>query len=80
MPKNQLRAFALTATLYLVMHFVYAYVDISWDGASMVYIGAMMGLINSLERVAAQPVTVPGKRFPWQPDPQPEQGIIQGDR
>ena len=72
MPNNQLRAFALTATLYIVMHFVYAYVDISWDSQSMVLIGSMMGMINCLERVAAQPVTLPKKRWPWQPDLQPE--------
>jgi hypothetical protein len=76
MPKNQLRAFALTATLYLVMHFTYAYVDISWDSQSMLYIGTMIGLLNSLERIASTQVPLPYKRWPWQPQPDPEPGLI----
>lgn len=44
------KAIALTATLYLVMHFLYAYVDMSWDNQSMIYVGAMMGVINYLNR------------------------------
>jgi hypothetical protein len=69
MPPGDLRAAALTATIYLVMHFLYAYVDMSWDGRSMVYVGAMMGLINSLELIASRPVALPRKRWRWQPDP-----------
>lgn len=45
------KAIALTATLYLVMHFLYAYADMSWDTQSMVYVGAMMGVINYLDHV-----------------------------
>jgi hypothetical protein len=48
MPGKDMSAIALTATLYVVMHFLYAYVDMSWDIQSMVYMGLMMGLINSL--------------------------------
>lgn len=40
------KAIVLTATLYLVMHFLYAYADMSWDNQSMVYVGAMLGVIN----------------------------------
>jgi|SRR5579859_165768 len=54
---RDLRAAAFVATLYVVMHFVYAYVDMSWDIRSMVYMGAMMGLINGLERIAARPAS-----------------------
>jgi hypothetical protein len=43
------KAIILTATLYLVMHFLYAYADMSWDNQSMVYVGAMMGVINALD-------------------------------
>jgi len=36
----------LVASLYLVMHFLYACVDMSWDAASVVYVATAMGLIN----------------------------------
>jgi hypothetical protein len=55
MPGGDMSAIALVATLYIVMHFAYAYVDISWDSQSMVYLGVMMGLVNSLERIVGQP-------------------------
>lgn len=45
------KAMALTATLYLVMHFLYAYADMSWDNQSMIYVGAMLGVINYLDHV-----------------------------
>jgi hypothetical protein len=59
-------AFALTAILYIVMHFIYAYVDMSWEAQSMIFVGIMMGLINSFERIAEQPILSPVKRWPWQ--------------
>ncbi len=76
MPKNDLSAAALTAVLYIVMHFVYAYVDISWDIQSMLYVGAIMGVINSLERIVARPIQTPRQRWPWQPDPEPAPGLL----
>jgi hypothetical protein len=74
MPRNELSAIALTATLYLVMHFLYAYVDISWDIQSMLYVGTMMGLANGLTRIVARPVPGPQKRWPWlrEAEPAPE--------
>lgn len=63
MPGGDLSAFALMATLYIVMHFVYAYVDMSWDAPSMIYVGTMMGLINCLERIVAKPVPLPRQRW-----------------
>jgi hypothetical protein len=66
MPGGDLSAFALTATLYVVMHFIYAYVDISWEAQSMIYVGTMMGLINNFERIAMRPVLSTPKRWPWQ--------------
>lgn len=51
MPKGDLTAIATVAVLYVVMHFIFAYVDISWDASSMVYVGALMGVASSLERV-----------------------------
>ena len=59
----------LTATLYIVMHFLFAYVDISWDGQSMLYVGLMMGIIACLERVVAKPVATAPRRWPWQAYP-----------
>jgi len=50
-PGDELSAVVLTATLYIVMHFIYACVDMSWDAQSMVYVGIMMGLVNSAERI-----------------------------
>jgi hypothetical protein len=34
------------------MHFIYAYVDISFNYPSMVYVGMMLGLLNILPRIA----------------------------
>ena len=70
MPGGDMGAIALMAVLYVLMHFTYAYVDMSWDNSSMIYIGVAMGLINSLERIVALPVPVAPKRYPWQPEPQ----------
>ena len=69
MPYGPLRGIALTATLYVFMHFTYAYADMSWDGISMTFIGTMMGLINSLEVIAARPLPTLVKRWHWVPDP-----------
>lgn len=53
-PDGTMRAVVLTAVLYLLMHFIYAYVDMSWDSQSMVYVGAMMGIISRAERIATR--------------------------
>lgn len=47
-----LHAVTLTAVLYILMHFTFAYVDMSWDTQSMVYVGTMMGIISCAEKVA----------------------------
>ncbi|WP_322813906.1 O-antigen ligase family protein [Chloroflexus sp.] len=69
MPYGQLRVFALTATLYIFTHFVYAYVDMSWENGSMVFVGTMMGVINALPQIAAEkPLPVrPWRLFSSQP-------------
>jgi O-antigen ligase len=66
LPDRNLKAAAFVATFYIIMHFMYAYVDMSWEARSMIYIGTMMGIINCLERVAAMPVLIAPKRWPWQ--------------
>ncbi|MCZ7672775.1 MAG: hypothetical protein M5U34_39490 [Chloroflexi bacterium] len=45
-PGGDVSAVLLIALLYLVMHFLFAYVDMSWEPQSMIYVGAAMGLIN----------------------------------
>jgi hypothetical protein len=71
MPRDMMSVAALTATLYIVMHFVYAYVDMSWEAQSMIYVGTMLGLINRLERIVAEPTPLPPKRWPWQAEATP---------
>jgi hypothetical protein len=71
MPNGELRAAAVTAVLYLLMHYIYAYVDMSWDAVSLTYVGAMMGLINVLALIAARPLPSPSYRWPWQATPPP---------
>ena len=75
-PDANLRVAALVATFYIIMHFIYAYVDMSWDARSMIYIGAMMGLINCLEAIAAIPVPALPKRWPWQPERKPAPVLV----
>jgi hypothetical protein len=75
MPKGDLSAIALTALLYIIMHFMYAYVDMSWDIQSMVYVGTMMGLLNVLEKIVSEPEPVTPKRWSWLPEPQPQPGF-----
>jgi hypothetical protein len=54
MPGGDMSAIALVAVLYVVMHFTYAYVDMSWDNQSMMYMGMMMGLICRLPKIASE--------------------------
>lgn len=75
MPGKDLSAIALTMLLYVVMHFVYAYVDMSWDIQSMVYMGVAMGLINMFEPIVAAPVPRMAQRYPWQPAPPAAPGL-----
>ena len=76
MPRDDLSAIALTGTLYIVMHFIYAYVDISWDAQSMVYVGMMMGILSAMERIVGRPVAIPARRWPWQPMPEPSPSLL----
>ena len=71
LPNHDLSAIAFIATMYIVMHFTYTYVDIAWDIQSMVLMGAMMGIVNSIEHVVAKPVQLPTRRWPWQADRRP---------
>ena len=59
---RDLGAFVITATLFVIMHAIYAFVDIAWDLRSTVYLGAMMGLIVCADRFVLAP-----HRSPTQP-------------
>ena len=59
MPGGDMSAIALTAVVYIFMHFVFAYVDMSWNNQSMLYIGAMLGILNGLDKVVARPIEQP---------------------
>jgi O-antigen ligase len=76
MPVGDMRSIALAATLYVLMHFIYAYVDMSWDSRSMVYIGAMMALLNIMEHVVVKQTPLKRKRWPWQPELAAETAIL----
>ncbi len=52
LPSSELSAVTLTGVLYIIMHFVYAYVDMSWDNQSMIYLGTMMGVLSVIFRIA----------------------------
>jgi hypothetical protein len=75
LPGDVVSVAALTATAYVVMHFVFAYVDMSWESQSMIYIGTMIGLLNSLERIVSTPSQPRPRRWPWQPEPAPPAGL-----
>ena len=75
LPSHDLSAIGFVATIYIVMHFTYTYVDIAWDTQSMVLMGAMMGIVNCIENVVAKPMQIPGKRWPWQALPPTPPGL-----
>lgn len=49
---GELQTIAFTITAYLFMHYMYAYVDMSWDIQSMLFVGTAFGLIDAIERIA----------------------------
>lgn len=65
-PPGELRAIAAAGTAYIVMHFIFTYVDMAWDPVSMVYIGTIMGIINCLPRIADHEEAQQTPRWPWQ--------------
>ena len=71
-----LKAIVFTATAYVIMHFTYAYVDMSWDIESMVYMGIMIGIIACVERIDEKPVDIKKARWPWQVTPEPPSRLL----
>jgi O-antigen ligase len=64
-----LKAISLTATLFIVIHFIYAYVDISWEAQGMILLGIMLGILNCIESVVTADSPTLKRRWPWQPEP-----------
>jgi hypothetical protein len=62
---------ALTSLVYIIMHFVYAYVDMSWDNQSMLFVGAMMAVLGKIETIVFESQKPAFKRWPWLSDPDP---------
>ena len=75
MPGGDMSAIALTCTLFFFMHFMYAYLDMSWDNQGMLYLGISMAVMSKLEYIVAQPIPAPRKRWRWQDDPEPPPGL-----
>jgi hypothetical protein len=76
MPEGALKSAAFTATFYMVMHFLFAYVDMSWDNQSMIMMGIMSGLIGCLEYIVAQPVALQSRRWSWQAEPASQPSLL----
>lgn len=65
-PDGDYKAIGLALVLYVLMHFVYAYVDMSWDTQSMTFVGVSAAVLGSMERLMASPPRIPPLRYPWQ--------------
>ncbi len=72
MPNNEMAAILLTMTMYVLMHFMFAYVDISWGAQSMLFVGAALGIINKMGKIMSTSVDPEPKRWRWQSEPIPE--------
>lgn len=75
MPGGDMSAIAITGTFFFIMHFMYAYLDMSWDTQGMLYLGVTMGIMGNLEWIVDKPVPLPRRRWRWQPDPEPVAGL-----
>ena len=65
LPGGDYKAIGATMVLYILMHFVYAYVDMSWENQSMVFVGLTVGVIGCFDAVMARPVPAPLPRYRW---------------
>jgi O-antigen ligase len=75
MPNNDMGAATTFFTLYILMHMIFAYVDMSWSAQNLLFLGTSIGIINVIEQIVAKPVDLPQTRWPWVPKPQPELGL-----
>lgn len=60
------------ALSYLVVFFVYAYVDMAWEVSNMGVIGIMMGLVCAFDVIARERPAVAPIRWPWQQPAAPQ--------
>jgi O-antigen ligase len=70
-PGDEFSAVVLMATLSIVMHFIYACVDLSWEPQGIVYVATLMGLVNRAERIGSQLLTQASVSWHWKLRPQP---------
>jgi hypothetical protein len=75
MPNDIMSVAALLAISYIVMHFVFSYVDMSWNGPNMVLLATMIALTGCLVPIVERTPPPPPKRWPWQPEPQAEPSL-----
>lgn len=75
LPRDEISAVVFAALLYIMTHIIFTYVDIAWDAQSMIYVSAMMGVLNSIEHTINRPQPLEPKRWPWQPDPVSPPGL-----
>ena len=65
LPGGEYKAIGATMLMYVIMHFIYAYVDMSWENQSMVFVGTAIGVLGCLDAVMAKPVKTSQLRFRW---------------
>lgn len=75
MPNNDMGAATAFFTLYVLMHMIFAYVDMSWSAQNMLFLGTALGVINVIETIMKKPVPLPQTRWPWVPEPEPALGL-----
>jgi O-antigen ligase len=76
MPNDEMSVVALTALSFIIMFLIFAYVDIAWGGTNMTMLATMMALGSSLMHIVGQQPPLPGKRWPWQREPEPLPGLF----
>jgi hypothetical protein len=65
LPGGDYKAIGATMLLYIIMHFVYAYVDMSWENQSMIFVGAAAGILGCLDTVMARRPARRAPRYRW---------------
>ncbi len=75
MPNNEMGAATAFFTLYILMHMIFAYVDMSWSAQNMLFLGTSLGIVNIIEKIVAKPVPLPETRWHWVPKPEPALGL-----
>ncbi len=69
---RETKAVLVTTVLYIIMHFLFAYVDLSWGTESMLFIGASVGILNCAEHVLSTPIEPKPSRYSWEREAETE--------